>query len=941
MSSRVVVVAMLLLLAQVGTTQSAAGNPCCNNPTALNFEATCAVPTNSICFYAACHNQCQNGGSCAKTGAVAVNHGAVCTCITAVLCGKVGYRGDVCQTKYVLQKGCMQPTALNFDSQCTVPTNGACTFNKVNCVGAWGEYGACSKTCGAGTKTGTYKVSVPAKSGGKACAQAAGATRSATCEIKKCPIDCVGRNGGWAACSKTCGGGKQTGKYIVTTKAQYGGKACAKKAGEPVIRTCGTQPCPVNCIGSYGAWSACSTTCGAGSRTASYAVTINAANGGTACPPSIKSQPCPYADPPVAGHPHCAVNCVGAYGDFGACSKTCAGGMQVSKFVISIKAAYGGVPCANNGQSKSLPCNAQPCPVDCKGSYSAFTPCSKTCGTGTKTQAYTVTTPAANNGKACPFKDGSVAPAVTCTVASCPVNCVGKYGAWGACSVKCGTGAQTAMFKVTIPESSGGTACSAVNGATASQACTGAPCGSDGTCTAGACVCNDGWSGDHCGNKIDFCTVTRGPLAGSMTRCDSEGTLKCNSVGATWTSCVCKKNYFGPRCSQHDANDNCKAQQALGHSPCKNGGSCVDQFKRYTCECTGAALGYTGQFCEKLPAVGSQTFSKLCHRPGCLNTTRTAQGCASNPFGACTCKAGWVGNKCDQCSPSAYGKPSGKTPCTPCNCNVYSARSDGRSETNGSYSKVPRNWKATAKAAGMQVTGVTFGWGAVDSVCDPNGVCHQRHLGCFPGWAGKRCQKCAPGYYGDPLSWAGGCLPCPAGSSGPGGTAGQATCAICAKDTFSKKAAAACTKCHKKTETSVGSDPFDHTKCEPVDCGEIKVPKHGKVKCNGNSFGQGAVCTVTCTQLLYVHAGAKKSTCLHSGLWSGSGHHQCIPLWGDKHIYWFLVAAASSFACLWCCSCALACRAKRMKGNYVNSIRSGLMDNRGGGSSASIYDWAV
>ena len=45
-------------------------------------------------------------------------------------------------------------------------------------------------------------------------------------------------------------------------------------------------------------------------------------------------------------------------------------------------------------------------PVDCVGAWSAYGACSKTCGTGAKTRTYTVTTPKNFNGQACPFANG-------------------------------------------------------------------------------------------------------------------------------------------------------------------------------------------------------------------------------------------------------------------------------------------------------------------------------------------------------------------------------------------------------------------------------------------------------------------------------------------------------------------------------------------------------
>jgi len=68
---------------------------------------------------------------------------------------------------------------------------GGCEFKAcvapTNCVGTFGAYGACSKTCGAGTQTASYKISTAAANGGAACAAADTATRSRACTVKACP----------------------------------------------------------------------------------------------------------------------------------------------------------------------------------------------------------------------------------------------------------------------------------------------------------------------------------------------------------------------------------------------------------------------------------------------------------------------------------------------------------------------------------------------------------------------------------------------------------------------------------------------------------------------------------------------------------------------------------------------------------------------------------
>jgi len=68
----------------------------------------------------------------------------------------------------------------------------------VDCVGSWGEWGACSATCDKGFQSRTYTISTPAAHGGAVCPETNGATETRTCQVSECeeeeeddePIDC-------------------------------------------------------------------------------------------------------------------------------------------------------------------------------------------------------------------------------------------------------------------------------------------------------------------------------------------------------------------------------------------------------------------------------------------------------------------------------------------------------------------------------------------------------------------------------------------------------------------------------------------------------------------------------------------------------------------------------------------------------------------------------
>ena len=55
-----------------------------------------------------------------------------------------------------------------------------------------------------------------------------------------------------------CAGGSQSRSFSVVTEDAHGGLPCAADHGEVVYRDCNTSPCPVDCVGSWGAYGACS-----------------------------------------------------------------------------------------------------------------------------------------------------------------------------------------------------------------------------------------------------------------------------------------------------------------------------------------------------------------------------------------------------------------------------------------------------------------------------------------------------------------------------------------------------------------------------------------------------------------------------------------------------------------------------------------------------------
>jgi len=235
---------------------------------------------------------------------------------------------------------------------------------KVHCGGYWGGWGACSRHCGGGSQTRQYQVTRHPAHGGNACPS----TQSRTCNTNSCPIDCQGQWGDWNACSVTCGAGSQTRRYQVTRQPAHGGNACPSPSTQS--KTCNTHSCPIDCQGQWGDWNACSVTCGAGSQTRKFQVSVQAQHGGEPCQSDVSEERSCQADPCVDADKNegddgvidAPTDCEGTWGEWGACSKSCGGGNQARQYVVTTEAKSGGKSCCvESGFVHNKACNTQSC----------------------------------------------------------------------------------------------------------------------------------------------------------------------------------------------------------------------------------------------------------------------------------------------------------------------------------------------------------------------------------------------------------------------------------------------------------------------------------------------------------------------------------------------------------------------------------------------------
>jgi hypothetical protein len=315
----------------------------------------------------------------------------------------------------------------------------------VACVpGAWSTWARCSATCGTGSSTRARPVSVAAAHGGKTCGAL---QQSRPCNVFACPVDCGDKFTAWSACTKTCGGGKKTRELLVARASAHGGKACGKPAFE---LPCNTHVCAVHCeVSAWMNWSKCNAgKCGKGTQVRHRIITREWQKGGTVCPFLHETRSC---------NKPCAVDCkVSAFSAWSSCSASCGGGKSTRTRKVLVPAKFGGVACP--GRTATRACAAQACPVDCvEGTrWTAWSACTKTCGTGHKKRTRTGDVAPAHGGKACP----STLNQAFCGTEACPADCkVGAWTVWTACTLSCGTAGAQRRSRTLVSALHGGKAC--------------------------------------------------------------------------------------------------------------------------------------------------------------------------------------------------------------------------------------------------------------------------------------------------------------------------------------------------------------------------------------------------------------------------------------------------------------------------------------------------
>jgi len=250
-----------------------------------------------------------------------------------------------------------------------------------------------------------------------------------------CPIDGEWSNWmPWGNCSTPCGvkGIRKRTRECDNPYPQLMGKTCVGALTE--TKPCngelpGGGACPSEHEKEWTDLTPCSKTCGGGRKTMEKRCKPNQLG----CTPLRKQVNCSDFMCPIDGN-------YTEWSDWGPCSTTCGPGLSERT-----RSCTNPSPKGDGRECEEMPfeekrCNLKPCPVDGKFSeWSEFTPCSVTCGLGTRNRIRTCDSPKPQHGGApC---NGSFTDEEVCFKEFCPVN--GGFTEWSdpsPCSVTCGTG---------------------------------------------------------------------------------------------------------------------------------------------------------------------------------------------------------------------------------------------------------------------------------------------------------------------------------------------------------------------------------------------------------------------------------------------------------------------------------------------------------------------
>ncbi|XP_031150036.1 laminin subunit alpha-3 isoform X3 [Sander lucioperca] len=162
---------------------------------------------------------------------------------------------------------------------------------------------------------------------------------------------------------------------------------------------------------------------------------------------------------------------------------------------------------------------------------------------------------------------------------------------------------------------------------------------------------------------------------------------------------------------------------------------------------------------------------------GLEGATITGTGSPGNTVEDCSCPPQYTGDSCEKCAPGYYRDRSGPFlgRCVPCECNGLADECEGRTGRclNCQYNtagdrceRCKEGYYGNAAQRTCRVCPCPFNGPANSFAIGCKEVFGDFECICRAGYTGDKCESCAPGYYGNPLTSGGSCRPCNCNGNG-------------------------------------------------------------------------------------------------------------------------------------------------------------------------------
>uniref|UniRef100_A0A3Q3M3K7 Laminin subunit alpha 3 n=1 Tax=Mastacembelus armatus TaxID=205130 RepID=A0A3Q3M3K7_9TELE len=162
---------------------------------------------------------------------------------------------------------------------------------------------------------------------------------------------------------------------------------------------------------------------------------------------------------------------------------------------------------------------------------------------------------------------------------------------------------------------------------------------------------------------------------------------------------------------------------------------------------------------------------------GLEEATITGTGSPGNTVEQCSCPSEYTGDSCEKCSPGFYRDGSGPYlgQCLPCECNGLADVCEDRTGRclNCKYNtagdrceRCKEGYYGNAAQRTCRVCPCPSSTPTNSFAVGCTEVYGELQCICRAGYTGDRCQRCAPGYYGDPVTPGGSCQPCNCNGNG-------------------------------------------------------------------------------------------------------------------------------------------------------------------------------